>query len=325
MRSPRLHALQRAFRCWFDAGAAGSDPVASNSPALRRIDWLRVAPFLGLHLACLGAFWTGTSSVALATAVALYALRMFGITAFYHRYCSHRAFTASRTMQFLLAVLAASAGQRGPLWWASHHRHHHLHADRPSDPHSSRRDGILWSHVGWFLARGNFAARRELVADLARYPELRFLDRFDVLAPLGLAAALYAAGELAAALAPGLSVTGLQLVVWGFCISTVALYHATFTINSLAHRFGSRRYATADDSRNNLWLALLTFGEGWHNNHHHFPGSARQGFRWHEVDLTYYVLRLLAWFGLVSNLREVPAAVLRARPAGLQRPAADAA
>ena len=144
-------------------------------------------------------------------------------------------------------------------------------------------------------------------------------------APLGLAAALYAAGELAAAHAPGLSVTGPQLLVWGFCISTVALYHATFTINSVAHRFGSRRYATADDSRNNLWLALLTFGEGWHNNHHHFPGSARQGFRWHEVDLTYYVLRLLAWFGLVSNLREVPAAVLRARPAGLQRPSADAA
>ena len=325
MGSPRLHALRRALRCWFDTGSAESDPVSSNSPALRRIDWLRVAPFLGLHLACLGAFWTGTSSVAVATAVALYALRMFAITAFYHRYCSHRAFALSRTMQFLLALLAARAGQRGPLWWASHHRHHHLHADRPGDPHSARRDGFLRSHVGWFLARENFAARRELVADLARHPELRFLDRFDVLAPLGLAAALYAAGELAAAHAPGLSVTGPQLLVWGFCISTVALYHATFTINSVAHRFGSRRYATADDSRNNLWLALLTFGEGWHNNHHHFPGSARQGFRWHEVDLTYYVLRLLAWFGLVSNLREVPAAVLRARPAGLQRPSADAA
>jgi stearoyl-CoA desaturase (delta-9 desaturase) len=231
-------------------------------------------------------------------------------------------------VQFLLALLAASAGQRGPLWWASHHRHHHLHADRPGDVHSARRDGFLWSHMGWFLARENFAARRELVADLARYPELRFLDRFDVLAPLGLAALLYAAGELAAALAPGLSVTGPQLVVWGFCISTVALCHATFTINSLAHRFGSRRYATADDSRNNLWLALLTLGEGWHNNHHHFPGSARQGFRWYELDLTYYLLRLLAGLGLVSNLREVPAAVLGARRpgrAGPPRPTEDAA
>jgi len=174
--------------------------------------------------------------------------------------------------------------------------------------------------MGWFLARENFPARRELVADLARYPELRFLDRFDVLAPLGLAALLYAAGELAAALAPGLSVTGPQLVVWGFCISTVALCHATFTINSLAHRFGSRHYATADDSRNNLWLALLTLGEGWHNNHHHFPGSARQGFRWYELDLTYCLLRLLAGLGLVSNLREVPAAVLRARRPGRAGP-----
>jgi stearoyl-CoA desaturase (delta-9 desaturase) len=311
-------ALRRALRSWVDTGAA--DPVPSDPAASRRIDWLRVAPFLGLHLACLGAFWTGTSGVAFATAAALYALRMFAITAFYHRYCSHRAFAVSRTVQFLLALLAASAGQRGPLWWASHHRHHHLHADRPGDAHSALRDGFLWSHVGWFLARENFAARRELVADLARYPELRFLDRFDVLAPLGLAALLYAAGELAAALAPGLSVTGPQLVVWGFCISTVALCHATFTINSLAHRFGSRRYATADDSRNNLWLALLTLGEGWHNNHHHFPGSARQGFRWYELDLTYYLLRLLAGLGLVSNLREVPAAVLHARRPGRAGP-----
>ena len=323
----RLRALRTALRFWFDAGAAGSAPPAGLEPS-RRIDWLRVAPFVALHLTCLAAFWTGTSSVAIAIAAALYALRMFAITAFYHRYCSHRAFAVSRTVQFLFALLAASAGQRGPLWWASHHRHHHLHADRPGDAHSAHLDGFLWSHVGWFMARENFAARRELVADLARYPELRFLDRFDVLVPLGLAALLYAVGELLAVHAPDLSVTGPQLLVWGFCISTVALCHATFTINSLAHRFGTRRYATTDNSRNNLWLALLTLGEGWHNNHHHFPGSARQGFRWYELDFTYYLLRILAHLRLVSNLRDVPATVLDARPArpaGPSRPSKEAA
>lgn len=167
--------------------------------------------------------------------------------------------------------------------------------------------------MGWFMARKNFAARHALIADLLRYPELRFLDRFDALVPLALAAALYAVGALLAHFAPGLATNGLQLVVWGFCISTVVLYHATFTTNSLAHRFGRRRYATSDDSRNNPWLALLTFGEGWHNNHHHYPGAARQGFYWWEIDFTYYGLRLLAALGIIWDLKQVPAAMLNAR------------
>jgi stearoyl-CoA desaturase (delta-9 desaturase) len=167
--------------------------------------------------------------------------------------------------------------------------------------------------MGWFLARENFATRLQLVPDLARYPELRWLDRFDAAVPALLAVALYALGAWLERAAPALGTSGAQLLVWGFCVSTVALYHATFTINSLAHRFGSRRYATRDDSRNNPWLALLTFGEGWHNNHHHFPGAARQGFYWWEVDLSYYGLRLLAALGLVRDLRPVPAAVRAAR------------
>ena len=167
--------------------------------------------------------------------------------------------------------------------------------------------------MGWFMTRGNFAARSALVADLARYPELRFIDRYDVLVPFALAAALYVGGEILARMAPGLGTDGLQLLVWGFCISTFVLYHATFTTNSLAHRFGRRRYATLDDSRNNPWLALLTFGEGWHNNHHHFPGAARQGFYWWEFDLTYYGLRLLAALGIIWDLKEVPPAMLAAR------------
>lgn len=299
-----------ALRRWVDSGAPETPAGVGEA---RRIDWPRVLPYLLLHAGCLGALWVGASPVAVGIAAALFVIRMFAVTAFYHRYFSHRAFRTSRAAQFVFALLAASAVQRGPLWWASHHRHHHAHSDRAADSHSARQHGFLWSHLGWFLARENFATRLNLVSDLARYPELRWLDRFDVAVPALLAAALYGLGAWMAQAAPALGTTGGQLVVWGFCISTVALHHATFTINSLAHRFGARRYATRDDSRNNPWLALLTFGEGWHNNHHHFPGAARQGFYWWEVDLTYYGLRLLAALGLVWDLRPVPLAVREAR------------
>ena len=299
-----------AFRRWVDSG--GEAVVAAGEE--RRIDWARVFPFLGIHAGCLAVLWTGTSPFAVAIAAALFALRMFAITAFYHRYFSHRAFRTSRAAQFAFALLGASAAQRGPLWWASHHRHHHAHADRETDSHSSRQHGFLWSHIGWFLARGSFGVREKRVGDLARYAELRWLDRFDTAVPAALALALYGLGEWLARAHPMLGTSGAQLVAWGFCISTVALYHATFTINSLAHRFGTRRYATRDDSRNNLWLALLTFGEGWHNNHHHYPASARQGFFWWEVDIAYYGLRALAALGLVWDLRPVPDAAREARP-----------
>ena len=303
-----------ALRRWIDNDA----PAAANagSPRTREVDWLRVLPFVALHAACAAAWWTGVSPFALAVAAALFALRMFAVTAFYHRYFSHHAFRTSRGAQFAFALLGASAAQRGPLWWASHHRHHHLHADQTADSHSSRQHGLLWSHLGWFLCRESFATRAELVRDLARFPELRWLDRFDVAVPALLALSLFGLGSWLEHAAPGFGTSGAQLLVWGFCISTVALYHATFTINSLAHRWGSRRYATRDDSRNNPWLALLTFGEGWHNNHHHYPGSARQGFYWWEVDLSWYALRGLAAIGLVWNLRPVPAAIREARRVG---------
>ncbi|MEZ5649771.1 MAG: acyl-CoA desaturase [Burkholderiaceae bacterium] len=297
----RLVRVRRSVTAWFDATASD---VASGSG--RRIDPVRLLPFIAIHAGCLFVPWVGVSTAALAAAIALYALRMFAITAFYHRYFSHAAFRAGRIAQFLFAVLGASAAQRGPLWWASHHRHHHVHSDEPADSHSPLRHGMLWSHVGWFMAAENFPARGALVRSLARFPELRFLDRWDSLVPLSLAGLLWAGGEWAAARAPGLGTSGAQMVVWGFCISTVALYHATFSINSLAHRFGSRRYPTRDGSRNNPWLAVLTFGEGWHNNHHHYPASARQGFFWWEVDLSWYGLKLLEALGIVRDLRPVP-------------------
>ena len=306
------NSWRQSLTAWFD-NEAGAACTAGADSHLRQIDWPRVAPFIALHLGCFAVIWAGVSSTAVMVAAGLYALRMFAITGFYHRYFSHRAFRTTRTSQFVFALLGATGVQRGPLWWASHHRHHHAHSDSPKDAHSAHQHGFLWSHMGWFMARENFATRTELVSDFSSYPELRFLDRYDALAPIALGIVLYTAGELLAGLAPGLGTSGLQLVTWGFCVSTVALYHATFTINSLAHRFGRRRYATCDDSRNNPWLALLTFGEGWHNNHHHFPGAARQGFYWWEIDLTYYGLRLLAALGIIRDLKLVPSALLNTR------------
>ena len=300
--------LTVALRRWFDSAAAPDEATAPR----RGIDWPRVVPFLLLHLACLGVLWTGWSPFAVAVAVVLYAVRMFAITAFYHRYFSHRAFRASRGWQFVFAVLGASAVQRGPLWWAAHHRHHHAHSDRPGDTHSARLDGFVWSHMRWFLARENFATREHLVRDFARFPELRWLDRYDVAVPAALLVALWALGAWLEAAHPSLGTGPWELVVWGFCISTVVLFHATFVINSLAHRWGSRRYDTGDDSRNNLLLALITFGEGWHNNHHRYPSAARQGFYWWEIDVSWYLLRVLAALGIVRDLRPVSSSVLAA-------------
>lgn len=303
-RLPLWRRAVRALSLWFDTGAAPVDDGRDPD----RIDWLRVLPFVGLHLACLAVFWVGFSWFALWTAVALYALRMFAITGFYHRYFAHKAFRTSRPVQFAFAVVGAASVQRGPLWWAAHHRHHHRYADTEHDVHSPRH-GFLHSHMGWFLTRRSFRTDFDAVRDLARFPELRLLDRFDILVPVLLAAGLFGLGSWLEYAAPGLGTNGPQLLVWGFFVSTVVLFHVTVTINSLAHRWGSRRFATRDDSRNNALLALLTFGEGWHNNHHHFPGSARQGFTWWELDLTYLGLRAMAWLGLVSDLRPVPEAL----------------
>jgi stearoyl-CoA desaturase (delta-9 desaturase) len=231
---------------------------------------------------------------------------MFALTGFYHRYFSHRTFKTSRTVQFVFALLGASCVQRGPLWWAAHHRTHHQHADTALDPHSPTVKGFLRSHVGWFLTASAFRTDWTRIPDFKRFAELRWLDRFDIAVPVVLAAALFGLGVLLHHVAPALGTTGWQMLVWGFFVSTVVLFHATVTINSLAHRFGRRRFATRDDSRNNFWLALITFGEGWHNNHHFYPGTVRQGFRWWEVDLTWYGLRLMAVLGLVWGLRPVP-------------------
>jgi stearoyl-CoA desaturase (delta-9 desaturase) len=294
---------------WFDTSAA----LPVDAAVADRIDWLRVIPFIGLHLACIGVFWVGFSWFALGTAVFLYLIRMFAITGFYHRYFSHRAFKTSRPLQFLFGLIGASSVQRGPLWWAAHHRHHHRHSDQPCDLHSPVQHGFWRSHMGWFMTPRAFGIDFKVIPDLAKYPELRFLDRFDILVPVLLAALLFGIGNALGQYAPGLGTDGPQLLIWGFFVSTVVLFHATVTINSLAHVWGKRRYQTRDDSRNNFWLALITLGEGWHNNHHHFPASVRQGFYWWELDLTWYALKLMSWCGLVWQLKPVPARIRDAR------------
>ena len=292
---------------WFDSGAGGQEPPPE---AEQKVDWPRILPFVILHVACLGVFWVGWSPIAVAVAVGLYALRMFAITAFYHRYFSHRAFKTSRAGQLLFAILGNSAVQRGPLWWAAHHRKHHRHSDQAPDVHSPHVHSFLWSHMGWITSKANFYTDLKQVPDLARYPELRFLDRFNVLVPVLLALGCYGLGE---ALGAAWGTSGWQMVVWGFFISTTVLFHAACSINSVAHRVGSRRYETTDDSRNNWWLALLTFGEGWHNNHHRYPAAVRQGHRWWEIDLSSYGLALLDRLGLIWDRKALPAHVREGR------------
>lgn len=258
----------------------------------------KTIPFVLVHLACFAALWTGVTTQALVLCIALYVVRMFGVTAGYHRYFSHRSFRTSRAGQLLLAVLAQSSTQRGALWWAAVHRHHHRHSDTGLDAHSPRQRGFLYSHVGWIFDRRHDHTEMEAVPDLARYPEMVWLDRHPLVpgVALGVACWLFA---------------GWSGLVVGFFWSTVLLYHGTFFINSLAHVHGTQRYVTGDDSRNNWWLALITLGEGWHNNHHAYQRSTRQGFRWYEVDPTFYALKALSWAGLVWDLGEPPAEVVR--------------
>jgi stearoyl-CoA desaturase (Delta-9 desaturase) len=304
---------------WIDGGA--ELPTLDQSTR-DRIDWVRVWPYFALHAVCLFVFVVGVSCIAVGVAATLYAVRMFALTAFYHRYFSHRAFKTSRVAQFVFALIGASAVQRGPIWWAAHHRHHHAHSDHDPDVHSPVRRGFFWSHMGWFLSRRHFAPDLAKVRDLQRFPELRLIDRFDILVPISLGAILYGLGAFLERRDPELGTTGWQLVIWGSFISTLVCHHVAFLVNSLCHGVGARRYETTDDSRNNAWVALLTFGEGWHNNHHHYPSSARQGFYWWEVDVTYYGLWLLSRLGIIWDLKQVPSRVRVARLSRASGPSA---
>jgi stearoyl-CoA desaturase (Delta-9 desaturase) len=312
--STATHRFRRALAGivqWFDADHL---PAGSDAGKIRgepdRVDWVRVIPFVVVHLGCLGVVWVGASTFAVWTAVALYFIRMFAVTGVHHRYFSHKTYQTSRFGQFLLAVFAGTTVQRGSLWWAYHHRHHHQHSDDPEDAHSPHVHGFWWSHIGWITSRRNFPTDYSKIKDLAKYPELVFLNRFDLVVPALYAGLLYLAGALLERFAPGLHTNGAQLLIWGFFISTTVLFHGTACINSMAHLIGKRRFNTSDDSRNSLILSLITLGEGWHNNHHRYQSSTRNGFYWWEIDPTYYGLKLLSWTGLIWGLKPVPASVL---------------
>jgi stearoyl-CoA desaturase (delta-9 desaturase) len=272
-------------------------PAASDE-ALDDIVYPSTIAFVLVHLACFAAFWTGVTWPAIALCITLYWLRIFAIGAGYHRYFSHRAYSTSRAFQLVLAVMAQSTTQKSVLWWAIQHRHHHLHSDTARDLHSPRQKGFLYSHVGWIFARRQDTVDLTKIEDFAKYPELLWLHRFEQAPSIALAVLCYL-------------IAGWSGLVVGFFWSTVLVYHATFCINSLAHVHGRKRYLTGDDSRNNWFLALFTMGEGWHNNHHACQSSVRQGFRWWEYDLTYYLLKLLSAVRLVWDLKMPPLLVLR--------------
>jgi stearoyl-CoA desaturase (delta-9 desaturase) len=283
-------------------GATKTPDVAPFSP--RHLAF--VLPLILLHLGCGLAFATGVSKPALATFLISGGMQLFGITAGYHRLLAHRSFKTSRQFQFVLALFGVLAGQNGPLWWVGHHRHHHRYSDREQDFHSPAR-GFFWSHMGWLFSPYCVRVRRRFVGDLARFSELVLLERYSYAVNGAYALLLYLCGEFWRVLDAAAGTSGFQFVVWGTVISTVCVYHAVWSANSFCHRYGSRRYVTRDESRNNFLVSLVTFGDGWHHNHHHCPSSARHGFRWWEIDLNFAILKLLSLLGVVWDLR-TPAA-----------------
>ena len=299
--------IVRSLVRWFD-----SDYIPEGAESFRstpkQVDWPRTIPFIILHLGCLGVIWVGVSSLAVWLAVGLYFFRMFAITGFLHRYFSHKTYSTSRAFQFVMALWCSLAVQRGALWWAYTHRHHHKHSDEEEDKHSPVVDGFWWAHIGWITSKKNFPTDYSKITDLAKYPELVFLNRFDTLIPILFAGSLYGLGAYLGA--QGVDTSGAQLLVWGFFISTTVLFHGTSCINSLAHVWGTKRFKTTDDeSRNSFILTLITLGEGWHNNHHRYQATTKQGFYWWEFDPTYYLLKMLSWTGLIWGLKGVPESV----------------
>lgn len=276
---------------------AGSEVTpAARAKRKHRYEWASMVSWIACHVAVFGAIWSGVTLESVIVCAVLFFSRTFAVTGVYHRYFSHRTYETSRVLQFILAFFAQTSVQRGVLWWAAHHRAHHLYSDGERDLHSVRQDGFWHAHVGWIYA-GTGDTDWKRIQDFAKYPELRWLNKYWLLPPVVTGLTVWA-------------LFGWSGLFIGFFLATVLNWHATYTINSLCHVFGNRRFDTKDDSKNNLWLALLTFGEGWHNNHHHYMNSCRQGFYWWEIDITYYILKAMSWVGLVWNIKEPPPRVL---------------
>ncbi|NOQ72984.1 MAG: acyl-CoA desaturase [Crocinitomix sp.] len=269
--------------------------------------------FLLVHLAPLLVFWTGVTSFDWILCISLYFIRMFFVTGGYHRYFSHSTYKTSRFVQFLIAFWAETSLQKGVLHWAANHRTHHRYSDTPKDPHSKKIYGFWYSHIGWIIGPDYKETKLNLIKDFAKYPELLWLNKYHLIPPLTLLIGVFLVGGYVNASAAGVEISimsimshGLSSLVIGFFLSTVILFHGTFSINSLMHMIGRKRYESNDESKNNLVLALITLGEGWHNNHHYYQSTVRQGFYWWEIDITFYILKFFSWFGIVWDLKPVP-------------------
>ncbi|MDZ7648345.1 MAG: acyl-CoA desaturase [Cytophagales bacterium] len=271
--------------------------------------------FAIIHLMPLGALWTGLTFFDWMVCIFLYFFRMFWVTGGYHRYFAHKSYKTSRWFQFVIAFMAQTTAQKGALWWAAHHRHHHRHSDTPADPHSMKIYGFWYSHIGWIVGPDFKKTDYKVIGDYAKYPELVWLNEHYLVAPTILAVVVTALGGWVngGSLMAIFSAAGLSTLFIGFFLSTIILYHGTFSINSIMHKFGKPRYETGDESKNSVVLALVTMGEGWHNNHHYYETAARQGFFWWEIDITYYILRGLAAVGLIWDLKGVPKHILHSK------------
>lgn len=283
--------------------STSSQPEIRNKPILKQ----EIA-FAVVHLLPLLAIFTGATLFDWIVCAVLYVVRMFWVTGGYHRYFAHKSYKTSRFFQFIIAFMSQTSAQKGALWWAAHHRHHHRHSDTPADPHSMKIYGFWYSHIGWIVGPDFKKTDYKTIGDYSKYPELVWLNKYHVVPPIILAVVVTALGGIV----NGGSITqmfthhGMSTLLIGFFLSTVILYHATFSINSIMHKFGFQRYESHDESRNSVWLALLTLGEGWHNNHHYYETSSRQGFFWWEIDITYYVLKAFSAVGLIWDLKGVP-------------------
>jgi stearoyl-CoA desaturase (Delta-9 desaturase) len=287
------------------------------------------AVMLAFHIGCLGVFFTGVSTATLMVAGVLYVARGLGITAGFHRLLAHRSYQASRPLQFLLALLGSLAIQGGPLWWVAHHRSHHGHTDQPDDVHSPVTRGFWQSHLGWMMSQAAFQEKGANSRDLHRYPEIKWLQRFYLPLIIGQGVGLYLLGAALNAWFPQSGTSGAQMLVWGLFVSTVLTWHITFAVNSVCHTWGRRPHETGDASTNNLLIGVLAYGEGWHNNHHMYPFSARHGLKWWQVDVTWWFLKALEKLGLVSGLKlpktpvraaQSAATAVRGANAALQQP-----
>lgn len=265
------------------------DPVGLTS----KTKWDILAGIGILHVGALFAPWTFSWSGFWVFFVLQFVTGLFGITLCYHRLLAHRSFHVPKWLEYVLTFCGCLALQGGPIKWVATHRVHHAFSDRPQDPHSPTR-GFWWAHILWLFAYDEALDSgtqcHRYAPELSRDPVHRFFDRTNSAYNLILGAILYGLG-------------GLSWLVWGLCVRTVFVYHVTWLVNSAAHLWGYQTFKTNEGSTNNWWVALLSYGEGWHNNHHAYLHSAAHGLRWWELDLTYLVIRVLGWARLANRIR----------------------